>query len=239
LTWGEFEWVSIVGSQGVENSRVEQEHKVKRKTKKILGRLGSHTAPRPHLTCPRKGSPLDTTCSACQRKGHDKDECNSAAPTPLYSTARITVFGRLKNGSSPCPLSGCMSETPSVPTTSSSAPTVGSRNFATLSTWNFLTSSPIFVTRLERAASWTPSRNYGQLPPSNPSSWSALALAVKLLAEGMNWASVKGLSILFHCLLAEPWTPTRYHLAVNDPSGMQPEARPQLSPSVRSLSPTF
>jgi hypothetical protein len=37
----------------------------------------------------------------CQRKGHDKDECNNAAPTPLYSSARITVFGRLKSGSSP------------------------------------------------------------------------------------------------------------------------------------------
>ena len=64
------------------------------------------------LTCPRKDSPLGTTCSKCRRKGHDKDECNNAAPTPLYSSARITVFGRLKSGSSPCPLSGCMSETP-------------------------------------------------------------------------------------------------------------------------------
>jgi hypothetical protein len=39
----------------------------------------------------------------------------------------------------------------------------------------------------------------------------------------MNGASVKGLFIFFHCLLAEPWTPTRYHLAVNDPSDVQPD----------------
>ena len=173
--------------------------------------------------CPRSGSPLDVTCSKCKHKGHALAECNNAAPIPRYSHDRDAVFGQLKNGTSPCPLSGCPTDSPLsvhhfLNCASSRVKDLRDSIYSELP--SFLAN---LVTRLERASSWTPSRNFQQLPPRNPSSWSATALTVKSLAEDMEWTSAEGRFIFFHCILAEPWTSTRYHHAVNNSSVPQPD----------------
>jgi len=173
--------------------------------------------------CPRSGSPLDVTCSKCKHKGHALTECNNAAPISRFSRDRNIVFGQLKNGTSPCPLSGCPTDSPLSAhhlLTCANSRVKDLREGICSELPSFLAN---LVTRLERASSWTPSRSCHQLPPGNSSSWSATALVVKSLAEDMQWTSVEGHFILFRCILAEPWTSTRYHHAVNDPSVPQPD----------------